>query len=277
MNGISNGAGARAYRNILLYVDDRLLNGAPHHPRRIETSGIGRALTSSSVAQLHAALCEYASGRDGLTNCLAGAPLQRRFEVMAQTTPCAIAVTFAGRRLTYGELDHQADALALHLQAGGLIPGSFCVIDLEPSLAQVRTILAVLKAGAACLLLDPEVAESVAAAALTVLRPAILFTRGSERRREATGEMRMICCDEDATDLPHGWPDEKPIGARTPAYAFATASNGGDLCIFVRTHHALGACLDTAIGTRPEPAGADLVVLWRALSSGAALTIQARH
>lgn len=267
MNGISRGTAECPYRDILLYVDGHLLNAAAQHNNWLEDSAI----------QLHTALREFSAVRSGLPECPARVPLQRRFEMMAQTTPCAIAVTCKGRHLTYGELDAQADALALHLQAGGLVPGSFCVVDLEPSLAQVRTILAVLKAGAACLQFASGLADSATAAVLAIVRPVIRFTRGDALAGRIHPEMRTICCDEDAGDLPQGWPDEPPIGARTPAYVFATVSINGELNIAVRTHHALGACLDAATGPRPAPpADADPVVLWRPLSSGAPLTIQAR-
>ncbi|WP_169444415.1 AMP-binding protein [Massilia niastensis] len=232
------------------------------------------ATASSPLMQLYAALCDYAGGRRETAGSPSREPLQRRFEVIARTTPCAVAVDFNGRRLTYGELDEQADALALHLQAGGLMPGSFCMVDLEPSLAQVRAILAVLKAGAACLLFDSGIAQGAAAAVLAAFRPALRFTRGGHASR-VEEEMKTICCDEDAADLPYGWPDELPVGPRTPAWAYAQLSADGDLCISVRTHQALGASLDGA--SRPAPAlGADPGGLWQPLSSGAPLTIQAR-
>jgi non-ribosomal peptide synthetase component F len=227
--------------------------------------------------QLYSALRDYAGGARQIGGGPTLEPLQRRFEIIARTTPCAVAVSVNGRRLTYGELDEQADALALHLQVEGLMPGSFCMVDLEPSLAQVRVILAVLKAGAACLLFDSGIAKDAMAAVLAALRPAIRFARDDGRANGVTDEMRTICCNEDAADLPYGWADELPVGARTPAFASAAVSGDGDLCISVRTHQALGASLDGAAGSRPAlAADADPGALWRPLSSGARLTIQTR-
>jgi hypothetical protein len=247
-----------SHRDIFIYVDDALLNGAAQH----------------SGMELHAALREFAANRSGPQPYPSRVPVQRRFEMMAQTTPCATAVTCKGRRLTYGELDAQADALAVHLQSVGLKPGSFCLVDLEPSLAQVRAVLAVLKAGAACLQFASGLAESACAAVLAIAQPAFRFSRDGALAGEGMREMRTIRCDEDSFDLPYGWPDEPRIDARTPACAFATVSISGELNITVRTHHALGACLDAANGVRPAPAGdADPVLLWRPLSSGDPLTI----
>jgi hypothetical protein len=202
-------------------------------------------------------------------------PLQRRFEVIARTTPCAVAVSFNGRRLTYGELDEQADALALHLQARGLAPCSFCMVDLEPSLAQVRAILAVLKAGAACLQLASGIAHGARAAALAVIGPSLRFTRGPAGG--AAGELPTICCDEDASDLPYGWPDELPVSACTAAHAYASVSSQGDLCISLRTHEALCASLGRGPAAGAPPAiDADPGCLWRPLSSGVPLAIASR-
>jgi non-ribosomal peptide synthetase component F len=227
------------------------------------------------ATQLSAVLREHTRLRHDAAGCRPLEPLQRRFEIIAQTTPCATAVRCNGRHLTYGELDAQADELALHLQQGGLVPGSFCVVGLEPSLAQVRAILAVLKAGAVCLQFDPALPRLSRAVVFAAFRPSILFAR--DCGCEPGSDMRMIRCGEEADDLPHGWPDELPVDAHTPAHAIAAVSDDGSLCISVRTHQALCACLDTENGIGPPRAAApDPARLWRPLSNGAQLTIEAR-
>lgn len=226
---------------------------------------------------MNAVVREYTRGRQTRASHPSCAPLQRRFEVIAQTTPCAIAVRFNGRHLTYGELDEQADELALHLQTGGLVPGSFCVMGLEPSLAQVRAILASLKAGAACLQFDPALTDRAKAAVLAMFEPSILFTRDGNCAVTPVWRMRAIRCTEEPTELPHGWPDEMPVHVGTLAYAFATVSPDGSLCISMRSHQAVGACIDTAHANLPAlAADPDPAVLWRPLSIGAPLTIAAR-
>jgi non-ribosomal peptide synthetase component F len=273
----SNEATEYFHGELAVYVDDCPLHVAMQQKNHKPGQANRFAPSSLPVAQLHSILHDYISGCHLPARFHSQDPLQRRFEVIARTTPCAVAVDVGGRRLTYGELDEQADALALHLQAGGLVPGSFCLIDLEPSLAQVRVILAVLKAGATCLQCDSQIAQGAAATMLAVVRPAVLFTRAGAGAGRAADQMRTIPCEEDAADLPFGWPDELPVCARTPAHAYATVSADGDLCIFVRTHQALGRSLDNATAARPALwADADPGGLWRPLSSGAPLTIQAR-
>lgn len=271
-----------AYRDILLYVDDALVHTAAHQSNGGKGRNHASTTPSSSIAQLCAVLRSFSSGRDFM---LAGAmlePLQRRFEVMARTTPSAIAVACNGRRLTYGELDEQADALALHLQGIGLAPRSFCVVDLEPSVAHLRAVLAVLKAGAACLQIDRRVASEASAAVLAVVKPSLCLTRRAAPAGGNPGALRAICCDEDASDLPYGWANELPVGVRTPACAFASISHQGNLCISVRTHHAIGASLERNHATRRTQAAdadadadANTSRLWRPLSRGAQITIPA--
>lgn len=275
-----------AYRDILLYVDDALVHTAAQQSNGGKGRNHASTTSSSSIAQLCAVLRSFSSGREFLRAGAVLEPLQRRFEVMARTTPSAIAVACNGRRLTYGELDEQADALALHLQGIGLAPRSFCVVDLEPSVAHLRAVLAVLKAGAACLQIDRRVAPAAFAAVLAVVKPSLCLTRlASPAPAPADGNPdapRAICCDEDATDLPYGWANELPVGARTPACAFASISHQGNLCISVRTHHAIGASLERNHATRRTQAAdadadadANTSRLWRPLSRGAQITIPA--
>jgi non-ribosomal peptide synthetase component F len=262
----------------MLYADNELLYAAPRQKCGLSYPNLTSAAVPSRAAHLNALLREYTRGRQRHANHPGCAPLQRRFEVIAQTTPCAIAVRFDGRHLTYGELDEQADELALHLQAGGLVPGSFCVMGLEPSLAQVRAILAALKAGAVCLQFDPALTDGARAAVLAMFEPSILFTRDCNCAETPLCRMRAIRCAEEPAELPHGWPNEMPVDAGTLAYAFATVSPNGSLCISVRSHQALGACIDTAHGHFPAlAADPDPAVLWRPLSIGAPLTIGARR
>lgn len=272
MDGIFNNHAYRRERDLRLYVDDRLLYTAVQQSVFADTPD--RTASADAFLQLHAVLHDYTLSHGQRTGGARHEPLQRRFEVMARTTPCAPAVSFNGRCLNYGDLDEQADALALHLQAAGLAPCSFCVVDLAPSLAQVRAILAVLKAGAACLQVDARIAPDAMAVVLAALAPAFCLTRSAGHVSGAAAALHTICCDEDAADLPYGWPDELPVGARTPACAHATLTPRGDLCIVVRTHRALNELLGRAPPARAEPVPwPDPGSLWRPLSSGAPVTI----
>ena len=76
--------------------------------------------------------------------------------LQAQKTPDATAVAFGEQSLTYGELHQRANQLAHHLQHQGIGTEHRVAIYLDRSLAMVVAILAVVKAGAAYVPLEPS-------------------------------------------------------------------------------------------------------------------------
>ncbi|WP_085707327.1 non-ribosomal peptide synthetase [Pseudomonas sp. B35(2017)] len=77
------------------------------------------------------------------------------FEARAQRSPLAVAVQCGGQRLSYAELDGQANRLAHHLQNLGVGPDSRVAICVERGPDMVVGLLAILKAGGAYVPLDP--------------------------------------------------------------------------------------------------------------------------
>jgi amino acid adenylation domain-containing protein len=87
--------------------------------------------------------------------------LTQRFAEHAAASPDALAVQSGAEKITYSELDLRSNRLAEHLRASsdqklGAGPDSLIGILLERSIDSVVSSLAVLKAGAAYLPLDPE-------------------------------------------------------------------------------------------------------------------------
>ncbi|HEY4050821.1 MAG TPA: amino acid adenylation domain-containing protein, partial [Acidobacteriaceae bacterium] len=77
------------------------------------------------------------------------------FEEQAARTPQATAVVFQDRELSYGELNRRANQLAHHLRKLGVRPDDRVAICVERSFQMIVALLAVLKAGAAYVPLDP--------------------------------------------------------------------------------------------------------------------------
>ncbi|WP_243082000.1 amino acid adenylation domain-containing protein [Streptomyces sp. 891-h] len=73
----------------------------------------------------------------------------------AERAPDAAAVTCEGETLTYRQLDRRADRFAAGLRGHGVAPGDRVGVCLERSLDLVVVLLAVLKAGAAYVPMDP--------------------------------------------------------------------------------------------------------------------------
>jgi len=81
--------------------------------------------------------------------------LHHYFETSCDRTPDATALECDGVRLTYSELDRRANRLAHHLIAAGIGPGTRTAIFLHRSVETYVAVLAVLKAGAAFVPIDP--------------------------------------------------------------------------------------------------------------------------
>jgi acyl-coenzyme A synthetase/AMP-(fatty) acid ligase len=82
-------------------------------------------------------------------------PVAQRFVVQAQHTPHAAAVVDGDTTLTFAELDARSNLLARFLRDRGARPGRLVGICLERSPEMVVALLAILKAGAAYVPLDP--------------------------------------------------------------------------------------------------------------------------
>jgi len=253
--------------NISLRLDNDILYTAPQYKNELQNL---RKLCRT----LHRSDYECVT-----INNLHSLPLQRRFEVNAQTFPGAPAVQAGDQLLTYGELDNQADELALYLQRRGLHTGCFCIVRLEPSIAEVRVILAILKAGAAYVKFDPGLGPQHEAAVFDVLEPAFLFVRVTEALSPEAGRLQVVGCEDGPMDLPFGWPDEARVEARTPACAVVSPRPGGGVCISMRTHQSLA--FPERIPARPRRstdgrssrAHHDPVNFWQVLSKGSLMVI----
>jgi amino acid adenylation domain-containing protein len=78
-----------------------------------------------------------------------------KFEERARECPEALAVSFAGRRVTYARLNEQANWIAASLKAAGVRQGALVAVYLERSPRLIAGLLGVWKAGGAYLPIDP--------------------------------------------------------------------------------------------------------------------------
>jgi amino acid adenylation domain-containing protein len=102
-------------------------------------------------------IASVAAGRPGAE--IAGS-IPEHFARQARRAPHTVAVAHGDQYLTYGQLDHDSDALARQLIAAGVRPEMVVGVFMERSPRVVTALLAVLKAGAAYLPLDPEFPDS---------------------------------------------------------------------------------------------------------------------
>ncbi|XNL25042.1 amino acid adenylation domain-containing protein [Longispora sp. K20-0274] len=101
------------------------------------------------------------------------------FAAQARRRPHSPAVVCAGRTLTYAEVDERSEALAGTLAARGVGPGALVGVYLPRGADLVVALLAVLRAGAAYVPLDPLYPRERIAAMLADARTAIVLTHGA--------------------------------------------------------------------------------------------------
>ncbi|MEU8694679.1 amino acid adenylation domain-containing protein [Streptomyces sp. NPDC048665] len=97
------------------------------------------------------------------TRPLPSATLPELFTAQAARTPEATALVYGETKLTYAQLDARSDQIARHLTAQGVGPEALVAVMMERGIDLVVALLAVWKAGAAYLPIDPVIpAERIA-------------------------------------------------------------------------------------------------------------------
>ncbi|SIO25216.1 amino acid adenylation domain-containing protein [Singulisphaera sp. GP187] len=167
----------------------------------------------------------------------------RLFEAQAGRTPDATAVIDAdGRSLTYAQLDNAANQLAHQLRTLGAGPDTLVALCTERSPDMLVALLAVLKAGAAYLPLDPEYPRDRLEFMLRDSRAAILLTHRNIQNLLPDTGAPTILLDNDRAEL------ERHDGTRPPdvsphpaslAYVIYTSGSTGKPKGVMIPHHAL--------------------------------------
>ncbi|WP_226439941.1 AMP-binding protein, partial [Pseudomonas sp. MWU16-30316] len=156
--------------------------------------------------------------------------IQHLFEAQVRTQPDAIAVAFHGQRLSYADLNRQANRLAHHLIGLGISPDDRVAICVERGVEMVVGLLGVLKAGAAYMPLDPAYPVERLAYMINDSQPAALLTQRGLQERLPTLSMPLVLLDADhCQDLTEC--DDNPVvptlGLRNLAYVIYTSGSTG--------------------------------------------------
>ncbi|HMI88045.1 MAG TPA: amino acid adenylation domain-containing protein, partial [Polyangiaceae bacterium] len=148
----------------------------------------------------------------------------------------AVAVIAEEETLTYAELDARANHLAHELCARGVEPGSAVGICMYRSIEMVVALLAILKAGAAYVPLDPSHPPERIASMMAAAQCRVVIAQA-------------ICADHAATSgaqiiLPHGAQTavgcpEVRVGETDPAYIIFTSGSTGQPKGVIVSHRAI--------------------------------------
>ncbi|UTR13170.1 amino acid adenylation domain-containing protein [Salipaludibacillus sp. LMS25] len=113
------------------------------------------------------------------------------FEKQANLTPDNIAVTVDGKALTYDALNRKANQLARYLVKKGVGPGVIVALTLPRSHDLIVAILAVLKAGATYLPLDPDYPKERLTYMVEDAKPMMVVTNEGLMSRLANDELTL--------------------------------------------------------------------------------------
>jgi amino acid adenylation domain-containing protein len=123
------------------------------------------------------------------------------FEAQVKRTPDAIAVIFGQQKLTYQQLDSQADRLADYLQTVGVKPNVLVGICVERSLEMVVGLLGILKAGGAYVPLDPTYPKERLGYVLDDAGVAVLLTQQKLLSSLPADLALVVCLDTDWSSI----------------------------------------------------------------------------
>ncbi|MGW7428025.1 amino acid adenylation domain-containing protein [Streptomyces sp. NPDC054861] len=118
---------------------------------------------------------------------LSAATVTGLFARQSAATPAAIAVSAEGRDLTYADLDARADRWARALAGHGVRAGDTVAVALPRSPEFVVALLAVLKAGAAYVPIDPRYPAAQVASMLGETRPRVVLVPSETETFIGTG------------------------------------------------------------------------------------------
>jgi amino acid adenylation domain-containing protein len=176
-----------------------------------------------SPAEHHQLVVEWS---DSLAPCPEGVRVHELIQQQVMRKPEGVAVSFQGRQLTYRELDLQAERLAARLAAAGVGPDARVAVCLDRTLEMVVALLAVWKAGAAYIPMDPSYPEERLAYVLADAGIALLLADQATPVGLAERAAAVVRVDRDAeeegTPAPPAWGD-----AAQRAYVIYTSGSTG--------------------------------------------------
>ncbi|MEU3465660.1 amino acid adenylation domain-containing protein [Streptomyces sp. NPDC006733] len=179
-----------------------------------------------------AVLDEY----DDTGRTLPPASLPELFEGQVARGPDAVALVFGGVRLSYGQLNARANRLARLLVGRGVGPEQVVALAVPRSVEMVVGVLAVLKAGAAYLPVDPGYPAERIAFMLRDAAPVLVLCTEGVREQVGAGDRPVLVMDDPdviaaCASLPDADLDDaervRPLSPLNPAYVIYTSGSTG--------------------------------------------------
>jgi iturin family lipopeptide synthetase A len=217
----------------------------------------------------------------------AGQCLHEAVEHQAAGTPEAVAVTAGDTALTYRELNERADRLAGRLRMAGVGADAVVALWLSRSAELIVAMLAVLKAGAAYLPLDPSLAPQRVGAMVADSGARLLLTTPAEGERlpELPDGITVMPVDNPRDGRGPAGSMPSAVGADAPCYVIYTSGSTGQPKGVVVTHaNVMNLCrwqhrtfgfaaADRSGVVCGQSFDASVVEIWPALTAGASIVV----
>ena len=149
-----------------------------------------------------------------------------QFERCAAEHAGLTAVVAGSRRLSYADVASRVDALAGRLAAAGARAGTIVGLSLDRSIELPIAMLAVLRAGAAYLPLDPDYPADRISYCLRDSGAALVLTQRRHAARFADGAARVLCVDDADAPAPPSPPGARPAPGDLAYLIYTSGSTG---------------------------------------------------
>ncbi|HEV7401551.1 MAG TPA: amino acid adenylation domain-containing protein [Chthoniobacteraceae bacterium] len=213
------------------------------------------------------------------------------FEEIVRATPDAVALETAdGKELTYRELDARANTLAQRLLATDVVAGTLVGVCLPRGVDLIVALLAVLKAGAAYVPLDPAYPAERLQFMIEDSGVPVIVTTETEAGRLRPGAARLLCLDGAPQETTAADAGRLPgrVAAEAVAYVMYTSGSTGKpkgttiahrgIVRLVRgTNYADLSSREVFLQLAPSSFDASTFEIWAALLNGTRLVLFPPH
>ncbi|MBE9048516.1 amino acid adenylation domain-containing protein [Pleurocapsales cyanobacterium LEGE 10410] len=176
--------------------------------------------------QIHQLLVEFNNNQTDYSQVKC---IHQLFESQVTKTPDNIAAVCDSEEITYSELNREADILANYLREKGVKSETLVGLYIERSIQTIVGLLAILKAGAAYLAIDPSLPSEGLTFRLQDAGVSVLLTQRSLATQISANIEHLICLDTDWETIEaenQNTPQEE-IKSNNLAYAIYTSGSTG--------------------------------------------------
>jgi amino acid adenylation domain-containing protein/non-ribosomal peptide synthase protein (TIGR01720 family) len=249
------------------YLDDRLKFDLAYDPKLFDASTIERMAAHFTVALTGIAadpnciieqiqILDPEERQRLLVECndtgrdLPVATVPELFQAQVDRKPTARALLFEDTTLSYAELNARANRLAHVLIDRGVGAEQFVAVAVPRSVEMIVTLLAVLKAGAAYLPVDPDYPAQRIRYMLDDSRPALVLTTTEVGANLPDATPQLALDNPDTQEMLLRYTDSEPpilVRPHNPAYLIYTSGSTGQPKGVVVSHSGVASLLTTQV------------------------------